>query len=70
MTKPSLDRRRFGALLAGTLAASAVPGAVAPARSKAEDVRNADFDWVDVVRDRSVPARLYWPGGCRRVRCP
>jgi dienelactone hydrolase len=61
MTKPSLDRRRFGALLAGTLAASAVPGAVAPARAKAEDVRNADFDWVDVVRDRSVPARLYWP---------
>lgn len=61
IAKRGLDRRRFGALVAGTLAASAVPSAVAPARATAEDVRNADFDWVDPARNRSVPARLYWP---------
>ncbi|KQP40085.1 acetylhydrolase [Methylobacterium sp. Leaf104] len=56
-----ISRRRFGAMVVGTLAASASPQAIIPARAAAEDVRVADFDWSDSVRNRRVPTRLYWP---------
>lgn len=57
--RPTPSRRQVGALLLGTLAAGLTrPAAAQPV---VEDVRIADFDWVDGARQRPVPARLYWP---------
>jgi predicted dienelactone hydrolase len=60
------NRRQVGSLLLGTLAAG-MTGAAA-AQSPIEDVRIADFDWVDGQRQRPVPARLYWPNTTSQVR--
>ncbi len=54
------------ALVTGTpaLAEARAPGetldAVAPS-APAVAVRTVDFEWFDAARQRSVPARLYWP---------
>lgn len=57
----SLDptRRRVGAAL---LLAAALPG-IAWATDAAPSYDVSDFDWVDPVRQRAVPVRLYWPAG-------
>lgn len=56
-----MTRRQINTML--LLAAFAAPHSMAIARTQLGEpaylVR--DFDWVDYVRSRSVPARLYWP---------
>ena len=64
-------RRRFGAamlLLAAGSRAGAEGSALSPALLPAPlPVQTEDFDWVDAIREREVPVRLYWPQGAAAV---
>lgn len=57
-----IQRRRLNALLLG--AALPLPKA-SWAQPEALLYRVVDFDWVDAVRSRPVPSRLYWPADAR-----
>ena len=55
--KAGLSRRRFNAFAGCALAGAAWP--LAAQESAAFEV--IEFDWLDAVRRRAVPVRLYWP---------
>ena len=57
---PDLSRRRFLAA-GGTLAAGALLGSAGCATLRVPGVAVVDHDWVDPVRSRAVPVRLYLP---------
>lgn len=66
-TPRGFSRRRVGAMLVGTVAATAAPRVPGPARAAVGDVQVVDFDWVDPARRRSVPVRLHWPSAAAAV---
>jgi predicted dienelactone hydrolase len=61
-------------LLACVVVAAALPANVADAQvgvtQQEQRFRVVDFDWVDDVRARPVPARLYWPATVSSGRVP
>ncbi len=67
----NLSRRLFAAVSFALVLTAATPIGPAGARSETPDQATSseaafgivDFDWVDAVRSRQVPARLYWPQG-------
>lgn len=59
------DRRRFGAMALAAGAGIMLARRPAAARPAFEGPRVIDFDWV-AARERSVPARLYWPAASGR----
>ncbi|WP_245239622.1 alpha/beta hydrolase family protein [Methylobacterium variabile] len=60
-------RRRFGqGIIVAGIAASPLRAIASQNASEAIDV--LDLDWVDTLRDRRVPSRLYWPAGAARQR--
>lgn len=61
-----MKRHRFIVMLLTCIIAASLPVQVARAQAaspqqEAQPFRAVDFDWVDPVRTRKVPARLYWP---------
>ncbi|XIA65508.1 hypothetical protein ACFIOY_04110 [Bradyrhizobium sp. TZ2] len=54
-----MTRRRLGAMLLAVAITTAA--AVNPARAQSAAPAFIDFDWVDSLRSRAVPARLHWP---------
>lgn len=58
-----LNRRQLNSvLLVGALAGPQAAANAQPAPESPQDAyRVSDFDWIDPVRGRAVPARLYWP---------
>ena len=65
------DRRRFGIMALSAGAGIMLPRLPAVARPTSEEPRIVDFEWFDTSRDRSVPARLYWPAAtARKVPMP
>jgi predicted dienelactone hydrolase len=67
-------RRQLNALLLACVIATALlaPRAAAQTYSAQQEAqpRALDFDWVDTVRGRRVPARLYWPADVSSGRVP
>jgi predicted dienelactone hydrolase len=67
-------RRQLNALLLACVIATAysTPHADAQIYSAQQEAqpRALDFDWVDTVRGRRVPARLYWPADVLSGRVP
>ena len=62
-------------LLTCAIVAAALPANVADAqvgltRQEEPHFRVVDFDWVDELRGRPVPARLYWPAHVPAGRVP
>lgn len=60
-TPLTISRRQVNALL--LLTALAGPHALAGTPPSESPSLVTDFDWIDHVRSRPVPARLYWPAG-------
>ena len=60
------SRRRFGATILAAGAGAWFSFTPAKALPTSEEARVIDFEWVDPTRDRSVPARLYWPAAATR----
>src|SRR5688572_10618973 len=57
----NMTRRRVSAMLFTAVFATAVPVQPALAQAAEPAARVIDFDWIDAVRSRPVPARLHWP---------
>lgn len=66
---PDRSRRRFLATT-GTLAVGAVLGSAGCATPRVPGVVVVDHDWVDPVRSRAVPARLYLPSAAPDAALP
>lgn len=57
----SLHRRRFGSMVLAAGIGGLLARSPASALPTSAEARVIDFEWVDLARDRRVPARLYWP---------
>lgn len=58
-----MKRRHLSAMLLYGAIAIAIPHRPALAQPAAPSFQVIDFDWMDSVRSRAVPVRLYWPAG-------
>src|SRR5688500_12960921 len=61
-----MRRRQFTITLLACFIAMGLPAKAASpqnpsSQQTAPSFRVVDFDWVDAIRARQVPARLYWP---------